>query len=93
MEFKTPVKLFYDNKDRGTIFVHWKITSVIDDRGISRLKPEVLQVIDLPVFNFKVKLSIKDHKYVNNEIALYLKSPAFFNSKRLTLHLIFDTLP
>lgn len=93
MEFKTPVKLFYDNKYRVTMFVHWKLIMVLDDRGISRLRPEVLQVIDIPISNFKIKITIKDHKYVNNETAFSLTSPAYFNSKKQTLHLIFDTLP
>lgn len=92
MTFHTPVKLFYDNKDRGTIFVHWKVDVVLDDRGISRIKPKILQLIDLPIHQYNLKIKIRDHKYTD-EIALHLISPAYFSSKSQNLLLIFDTLP
>lgn len=92
MDFKTPVKLMYDSKDRGTIFVHWKTYMIIDDSGISRLRPEILQILDIPITNFKIKIKIREHKY-KDEIAFYLRSPAYFNSRTQELKLIFDTIP
>ena len=92
MEFKTPIKLIYDQKERGTIFVHWKLIVVADDSGISRLRPEIDQIIDLPITNYNIRIKIKSHQYIA-ETAFFLLSPAHYNSIKQILTLEFDTEP
>lgn len=92
MEFQTPLKLMVDSEDKGTIFVHWVAQSSMNDQGIIELKPIILKIIDVPISGYKIKTLIKPAVYTT-AIALYLESPAHYNSKKNILTLTFNTVP
>jgi hypothetical protein len=92
MEFKTPVKLYFDDSPRGTAIVLWKIESTLNINGIQELKPIILDVIDIPMKDFKIHIEIKGFAY-KTSTALYLDDVCFYNSKKNTIHFIFKTEP
>lgn len=92
MEFRTPTKLFYDTSPRGTIFVRWRAEHTLNINGITELKPVILEIIDIPMIDYNVKIEIKSFNF-KNAVAFYLDDSCYYNSKKNTLTLIFKTEP